>query len=621
MTKAYSYIRMSTSQQLRGDSLRRQTERAEQFCREHGLDLDTTFKLQDIGFSAFTGDHIENGSLGHFLRAVRAGQIEPGSFLVIEAHDRLSRMVPRRALPVFLDILNAKISIAVLSEGRIFHPESDNQFELIEVLSRMSLSHAESQQKSDRGRRTWAQKRKNMASRILTKLAPGWVTPKADLSGFDLVPPRVEIVKLIFNLAYDSGMGSYSIARELNRRQLRTFGRAVRGWQKSSVQKILNSKAVIGEYEPQRKEGARRISTGQVLSNYFPPIIDPSIFHAVQHKRKTRATVGGGRIGNGVSNLFTKLARCGYCQGPMHMIDRGERGGGKFLVCDYARRSHQCRTATWPYGDFEASVISFVTEINAARLTGELVHTDELAQLRKETDAAKGLLLDLTARRARVFELLTLSTATDHLREQYLQADRQVAEAEANVQALDQRARELRTQNTAFSGGSDDLLKLLGESNPDKQVHAAELRHRLRSAFRDLVDAILVYPLGTVCPVDENTPGVRVMQHGEDLYYVMGHAWYPVKRPRKDARRFMVRFKDGTSRTVKPNFMAPTQFEWIADGDADAISHAQVREMAALWGLDPLDPPAFGEAYQRLRKITATNDLRDWEDLKKRQEK
>lgn len=51
--KAYSCIRMSTDVQLRGDSLRRQTEASRSYAEENGLDLVEDFKLEDIGVSAF----------------------------------------------------------------------------------------------------------------------------------------------------------------------------------------------------------------------------------------------------------------------------------------------------------------------------------------------------------------------------------------------------------------------------------------------------------------------------------------------------------------------------------------------------------------------------------------
>jgi DNA invertase Pin-like site-specific DNA recombinase len=36
---AYSYVRFSSAQQALGDSLRRQVDEAEKYCRENGLEL------------------------------------------------------------------------------------------------------------------------------------------------------------------------------------------------------------------------------------------------------------------------------------------------------------------------------------------------------------------------------------------------------------------------------------------------------------------------------------------------------------------------------------------------------------------------------------------------------
>ena len=56
MPLAYSYLRMSTPEQLKGDSLRRQTEATKKYADLNGLTLDQSLKLEDLGVSAFKGD-------------------------------------------------------------------------------------------------------------------------------------------------------------------------------------------------------------------------------------------------------------------------------------------------------------------------------------------------------------------------------------------------------------------------------------------------------------------------------------------------------------------------------------------------------------------------------------
>src|SRR5437016_4051140 len=113
--KAYSYVRMSTDIQLKGDSLRRQLEQSQQFAERSDLELVEGVALHDIGISAFKGANIAAGALGKFLEAVKAGTIEPGSYLLVESLDRISRQEVMRSLAVFTDLVNAGINVATLA--------------------------------------------------------------------------------------------------------------------------------------------------------------------------------------------------------------------------------------------------------------------------------------------------------------------------------------------------------------------------------------------------------------------------------------------------------------------------------------------------------------------------
>ena len=53
MITAYSYIRFSTPEQMKGDSLRRQLESSRSIAKAKGWHLDES--LRDLGISAFKG--------------------------------------------------------------------------------------------------------------------------------------------------------------------------------------------------------------------------------------------------------------------------------------------------------------------------------------------------------------------------------------------------------------------------------------------------------------------------------------------------------------------------------------------------------------------------------------
>jgi len=141
--KAYSYIRFSTPEQAKGDSLRRQLEQSEKYCKEHGLVLDDTLRLTDRGLSAYHGIHKTKGMLGEFLKRVENGGIPEGSVLIVESLDRLSREEILTALNQFTGIIQAGIQLVTLADGQVYDRESinDNWTQLIIYKLKMLEEH------------------------------------------------------------------------------------------------------------------------------------------------------------------------------------------------------------------------------------------------------------------------------------------------------------------------------------------------------------------------------------------------------------------------------------------------------------------------------------------------
>ncbi|MGM8754234.1 recombinase family protein [Enterobacter chuandaensis] len=86
--KLYSYIRWSSDKQAKGSSLQRQLETARRVAHENGLEL---IEIIDAGLSAFKSKHLEKGSLGAFIEAVKEGEVANDSWLTVESLDRISR--------------------------------------------------------------------------------------------------------------------------------------------------------------------------------------------------------------------------------------------------------------------------------------------------------------------------------------------------------------------------------------------------------------------------------------------------------------------------------------------------------------------------------------------------
>lgn len=360
--KAYSYIRFSSVQQAKGDSLRRQTEATRAYCEHHGLVLDEA--MLDLGLSAFKGTHRSEGALGAFLKAVEAKKIPAGSVLIVESLDRLSREAVLSAMSQFIAIIQAGIEIVTLSDQQAYSRESiDKDFsKLLISLTLMARAHEESAMKSHRIGKAWEQKRKmaREAGKAMTARVPAWLETKATKTGraYSLIPARVKILERVFTLTVD-GLGASAIAAKLNREGVETWGKS-HGWHASYIKKLLKNEALIGRFSPSfRNEEGKRIIEPPI-DEYYPAAIEETLFYRAQNASASRRIGGGGRKGKSLSNLFSKLAICDCCDSAMVYVDKGPMPkGGQYLVCSNAQRGMPCEDpARWRYQQVEDMILN-----------------------------------------------------------------------------------------------------------------------------------------------------------------------------------------------------------------------------------------------------------------------
>src|ERR1700677_1027654 len=240
---------MSTELQLKGDNRRRQLEASRAYAEANGLELAEGAELEDIGVSAFKGANVREGALGQFLDAVKAGSVKPGSYLIVESLDRLSREQVLTAQSLFLSIIQAGIHLVTLADNRVYRAGMTDLADLIMSLVIMSRAHEESQTKSHRIAAAWKNKRTKANSRQpMTKWCPAWLKLSSDRTGYEPILERAEIVRQIFRDTA-SGIGIYSVASRLNKAGVDTFG-GPNGWHQSYVAKILANRGVLGEVQP-----------------------------------------------------------------------------------------------------------------------------------------------------------------------------------------------------------------------------------------------------------------------------------------------------------------------------------------------------------------------------------
>lgn len=385
MPKAYSYVRFSSPEQARGDSLRRQTAKAEEWCAKRGIVLDDT--LRDLGISAYRGANRDVGALRSFLDEVERGKVEPGSFLIVESLDRLSREAVLDAAARLFDLIRAGVVVVTLSDGQEYSADRlrNDWTPLIVSIAIMARAHEESRVKGERVGEAWAKKRERAraGTHLMTRRTPEWITIKD--GKFDFREGREEIVRRVYRETIE-GHGRRTIASRLNLEEVPTFraheNRKVKpaGWQPSSIAKILNNRAAFGEFQP--GTGSTKYRThkaeGAPIKGYYPAAIDEDTFHRAQGviatRRSERDENGvvirrgkGGRRGYGIAHLLIGLGRCARCHGPMHIINKGAPPkGALYFECSTARRKAGCdNTMRWRVDDIERRLLKHISYIDA----------------------------------------------------------------------------------------------------------------------------------------------------------------------------------------------------------------------------------------------------------------
>jgi len=358
--KAYSYIRFSTPEQIKGDSLRRQLEGSRQWAEENGYELDTS--MRDLGISAYSGANRTEGALKKFIDLVQEGQIDEGSVLILESLDRLSREELTKSLNLFISILSAGIKIVTLADRQEYTAASINNIgSLVISLVSMARAHEESQMKSIRARACWKAKVANAHSKKLSRFCPNWLRYNEETGNFDLIEERAELIRDIFRKTI-AGMGQGRLVRELNEKKTPSWGRA-NGWHESYLQKLCQNRALIGEFQPHMHNNGISTPMGEPIKNYFPAVLDADVFYAAQTARKQR-TNRKGRRGKKFSNLMQGMCFCAHCGGTMRYFSKPRKHGiYQYLVCSHAHRSLGCTHHKYfPYSTIESLVLLNVAE-------------------------------------------------------------------------------------------------------------------------------------------------------------------------------------------------------------------------------------------------------------------
>ncbi len=494
------YARWSKHEQATGDSQRRQDQRAQKYASDQGL----VFKecIRDDGLSAFSGAHRNKGGMAGLLQRAEAGEIPKGSVIFVEDIDRLSRESMLTALDmILLGFLKRGIKIA--TPDCTYDEQSISNGAIWRLIGKLENAHSESKKKSLRLKSVCEDKRQRMRrNEHVSQRMPAWL--KMENGVAVVIPEARAAIEMIFSLM--PTLGQTRLVTKLNAESPwmppGRKGRRSAGWRKSYIFKILTSRAVIGEFQPHVLVAGKRVPSGEAISAYYPAVIAPEVFRAVQEIIKSNKG-SGGRTGR-ANNIFKNVVHCAYCGGSMAFIDKGPLPkGGRYLVCDNGRRGVRnegrpvCSSYSIRYNEVQDTVLENCRRLAPAMILPDPKHQAILCKnIRTKQRALENEHKELASKIERGTQLSLEKqhpTALAELNKQLHVHGVRLTEIESERGQLVRQLVEAERDSRSFAIWQKDLSRL---SEFIRAEDAVEARMQLQRHIKDLIQRVDIYAVG-----------------------------------------------------------------------------------------------------------------------------
>jgi len=386
LQKAIAYVRFSSDEQADGDSIRRQTANVTRYAERHDLVIEQI--LLDEGKSAYRGEHLSVGELGKFLRQADRGTFRGYAFL-IEEQDRLSRQGIRATLDVIGRFLDAGLELHVTEKSLVIRTEEDldNLAIVVPTVVNGSSANEYTKKLSERllSARASEREKARTTGLAVTAKVPAWLKAEVGKKAV-VIPEHAKTVTRIFELA-GLGLGAKRIVRSLEEEKRRPFGKNTE-WSPEYVQKILRSRAVLGEWQPHKLDGKKRVPVGEPIPNFYPSIVTQLQFDAARKaveaktrfRKDGRRGYGGGRLDP--RTLFTPRVY-DYDNKVKMVYNPGRKG-------DYARLESRWRVGHRQHSvrleEFERLMLQILPDLDWREIAEE-GESEEVRKARAELDA------------------------------------------------------------------------------------------------------------------------------------------------------------------------------------------------------------------------------------------
>jgi site-specific DNA recombinase len=349
-----AYIRVSTDEQVEGNSLEEQEERLRAYCITYGLE-EPVFYVDD-GRSA---KDMRRPGLTSLLEEAKKGK---GRIVIITKIDRICRKL--------LDLLNL---IEYLEKYECEFASASEKFDTTTPAGRITLQVLGAVAEFERAR-VAERVKENMLSlakkgeKVITRPCYGYdVIDGTMLINFE----EALIVRQMAEWAVN-GEGGRGIAKRLNEMGLKT--KDGNQWHEKIVRELLKRETLIGNfvYNKTYRKGTRIITRPESewirIEEHHDAILETETFEIIQQQFEGRKTIG--RHIRNDTYLLSGLVRCGHCGASMNgktQKSRSKRSDQQDpfhkYACDGYLKKGNCFYHHVDRDELERLVIKRITEL------------------------------------------------------------------------------------------------------------------------------------------------------------------------------------------------------------------------------------------------------------------
>ncbi|UOF90728.1 recombinase family protein [Fodinisporobacter ferrooxydans] len=332
------YCRVSTDEQAKeGVSLEEQRTRLQAYCRAMGWTVEIVEFIDD-GYSA---KNLNRPALNSLLQQIKNGDIAK---LMVTKLDRLSRRL--------LDLLQLielfhQYSVSFISTSESFDTDTPSGRLTLQVLGAV----AEFERERIRERVFDNMLHAAKTGKWLTQHPYGYRLDEKKLVIFE---PEAEIVKRIFHMFVNEGLGYYSIAKKLNEEGIPS--RQNKEWSLRSVKLMLANPVYIGTLAWNRIDSSKKKRESKdenewiVIPNAHPAIIDQDTWDIVQERMNKPQVPSRAKTS---PHILGGLLKCGKCGASMSIDWSGWPKRHRVYRCSAYKNKGTCDSKPYRADDVE----------------------------------------------------------------------------------------------------------------------------------------------------------------------------------------------------------------------------------------------------------------------------